>query len=184
MPENGSSFAEEAKALLNNSELRRNLIQIGEVSEDEKAWLLGQASLVLNPSVAEGFGFIPFEAASYGTPVISSRIASLHEVLPSDISAIETYSATQVAAQCLAVISDPELGASICRSLVKQASAYTWDSCAVAVRQLIEAVIANPKNPLEAIWGSGPDPQVLRAPAPDVRERFIRRIRRGLRSVH
>ena len=188
MPENGNSYSEEARALLTNKELRTSLINIGEVTEDEKEWLLSSASLVLNPSVAEGFGLMPFEAALHGTPVVSSRSASLHEVLPDEICGIETFSPSDVARQCLDVMNDSELAESICRTLVKQASIFTWDSCAVLVRQLIETVLTRPKNPLEAIWSTGPDPQALSVPPPSVSQRFslrfIPRIRRGSRPSH
>lgn len=188
MPENGNSYSEEARALLANKELRNSLINIGEVTEDEKEWLLSNASLLLNPSIAEGFGLMPFEAALHGTPVVSSRSASLHEVLPDEISGIETFSPSDVARQCLDVMNDSELANSICRSLMKQASIFTWDSCALLVRQLIETVLTRPKNPIEAIWSTGPDPQALSARQLSVSQRFSRRltsrIRRGSRPSH
>jgi GT2 family glycosyltransferase len=178
MPENGSSYSEEARALLLNKDLRNNLINIGEVNEGEKNWLLTHAALVLNPSVAEGFGLMPFEAALHGTPVVSSRLASLHEVLPSDVSSIETFSPATVAKQCLEVMNDPELAESICQSLTKQASTFTWDASAAKVRQLMEMVLVQPKNPLEAIWGAGPDPQTLQAPPATTSRKIWRRLAR------
>ncbi len=186
VPENGGSYAEEARALLTQKGLRNSLISIGEVSEDEKEWLLSHASLVLNPSVAEGFGLMPFEAALHGTPVVSSRSASLHEVLPSEISSIEAFSPSEVARQCLEVMKDPDLAESNCASLVKQASTFTWEASAIVIRQLMDTVLTHPKNPIEAIWSAGPDPQELRAPQAKLtqraRRRFTSRIRRGLRS--
>lgn len=188
MPEHGNSYSEEARVLLTNNDLRNNLINIGEVTEDEKEWLLTNAALVLNPSVAEGFGLMPFEAALHGTPVVSSRSASLHEVLPNEISSIEAFNPAVVAQQCLELINDPELAQSVCRSLVKQASTFTWEASAIVVRQLMETVLTRPKNPIEAIWSAGPDPQELRAPQATLTQRaarrFISRIRRGPRSSH
>jgi glycosyltransferase involved in cell wall biosynthesis len=178
MPENGSSYAEEARALLSNKDLRNSLINIGEVNEGEKNWLLAHAALVLNPSVAEGFGLMPFEAALHGTPVVSSRLASLHEVLPNDVSSIETFSPANVAQQCLEVMNDPELADSICQSLTKQASTFTWDASAAKVRQLMEIVLVQPKNPLEAMWGAGPDPQTLLAPPVTTSQKIWRRLAR------
>jgi glycosyltransferase involved in cell wall biosynthesis len=188
MPENGSSYSEEARVLLSNKDLRNNLVSIGEVTEDEKDWLLANAALVLNPSVAEGFGLMPFEAALHGTPVVSSRLASLHEVLPSEISSIESFSPTDVAHQCLDVMNDLELAESICRSLVKHSSTFTWNASAIVVRQLMETALSSPKNPIEAIWAAGPDPQQLRPPQATLVQRVARRltprIRRGPRSSH
>jgi hypothetical protein len=129
---------------------------------------------------------MPFEAALHGTPVVSSRSASLHEVLPSEISSIEAFSPSEVARQCLEVMKDPDLAESNCASLVKQASTFTWEASAIVIRQLMDTVLTHPKNPIEAIWSAGPDPQELRAPQAKLteraRRRFTSRIRRGLRS--
>jgi hypothetical protein len=105
-------------------------------------------------------------------------LASLHEVLPSDVSSIETFSPATVAKQCLEVMNDPELAESICQSLTKQASTFTWDASAAKVRQLIEMVLVQPKNPLEAIWAAGPDPQTLQAPPAKTSQKIWRRLAR------
>jgi glycosyltransferase involved in cell wall biosynthesis len=53
---------------------------LGPVSEPEKWWLLSNADAVLYPSLAEGFGLVPFEAATAGTPCLAGSVASLPEV--------------------------------------------------------------------------------------------------------
>ena len=55
--------------------------QLGEVDEAAKWWLLEQAQAVLYPSINEGFGLVPFEAAMVGTPALAATTASLPEVL-------------------------------------------------------------------------------------------------------
>lgn len=50
------------------------------VSSDEKNWLLWNASLFVTPSLNEGFGMTPVEAALCNVPVISTKAASLYEV--------------------------------------------------------------------------------------------------------
>jgi hypothetical protein len=109
-------------------------------------------------------------------------------VLPSEISSIESFSPVDVARQCLDVMNDPDLAESNCASLVKQASTFTWEASAIVIRQLMETVLTRPKNPIEAIWSAGPDPQQLRSPQATlvqrVTRRFTPRIRRGPRSSH
>ena len=178
MPEYGNSYSDEARTLLLNKNIRQHLINIGEVSESEKEWLLAHAALVLNPSVAEGFGLMPFEAAQHGTPVLSSRSASLHEVLPNDVNSILNFSPHEVAQQSLDIMNDPDLSSAICRSLTKQASTFTWNASASKVRQLMEDVLTKPKNPIEAIWSAGPDPQTLHEPPATKARRIWRLIAR------
>ena len=50
------------------------------VTNDEKSWLLWNASLFVTPSLNEGFGMTPVEAAMCCVPVISTKAASLSEV--------------------------------------------------------------------------------------------------------
>ena len=43
---------------------------LSEVEPAERNWLLANAACVLYPTSAEGFGLLPFEAASFGTPCV------------------------------------------------------------------------------------------------------------------
>lgn len=48
-------------------------------SEEEMAFLYRNADLFVSPSLMEGFGYTPIEAAVYGTPVICSKESALYE---------------------------------------------------------------------------------------------------------
>ena len=49
------------------------------IPEEEKNWLLLNATLFVNPSTFEGFGRTPIDAALCNIPVISSKATSLYE---------------------------------------------------------------------------------------------------------
>ena len=55
-------------------------IVVGHVTERTRAWLLAHAAVVLYPSSAEGFGFIPYEAAALGTPATFTSFGPLAEI--------------------------------------------------------------------------------------------------------
>jgi hypothetical protein len=76
----GSSRQEESALLERYPELRASVIDVGPVSEAGKAWLYAQARAVIYPTLYEGFGLIPFEAARAGTPCIYAPLASLLEL--------------------------------------------------------------------------------------------------------
>ena len=78
----GSSAADERRMLSTRPELAAAVVDLGAVSEAEKAWLLGRAGLVLYPTVHEGFGLVPFEAAEHGVPCMWAAGTSLSELLP------------------------------------------------------------------------------------------------------
>ena len=82
----GSSGGEERRYLDANPDVAGVTVDLGTVSEGEKRWLLQNASLVMAPSVYEGFGLIPFEAAAAGVPCLFAAQASLAEVLPEEVA--------------------------------------------------------------------------------------------------
>lgn len=63
-------------AAVNRGRIRR----LGWVNQDQRSALLRGATVLAYPSVYEGFGFVPLEALSVGTPVVASRLASIEEV--------------------------------------------------------------------------------------------------------
>lgn len=52
------------------------------VPAEVKAWLLASASVVIYPTSAEGFGFIPHEAAALGSPSVFTQFGPLAEFCP------------------------------------------------------------------------------------------------------
>ena len=78
----GSSRPREALLLEAHPGLSASVLDVGAVSEAEKAWLLGRSALVVYPSVVEGFGLVPFEAAAYRVPCMWAPGSSLSELLP------------------------------------------------------------------------------------------------------
>jgi glycosyltransferase involved in cell wall biosynthesis len=79
-PAYGSSVEREASLLRQYAELRHRVHLLGPVSEASKWWLLENASVVLYPSTAEGFGLVPFEAASADTPCLTADVSCFPEV--------------------------------------------------------------------------------------------------------
>ncbi len=54
---------------------------LGRVTDEELKWLYNAAKLFVLPSLIEGFGLPPLEAAACGTPVACSDIPTLREVM-------------------------------------------------------------------------------------------------------
>ncbi len=59
--------------------LENRVIHLQNLDETELRYLYENADLFVTPSLREGFGFTPVEAAIYGSPVVSSRCESLPE---------------------------------------------------------------------------------------------------------
>lgn len=77
----GSSTHELEESLLaTHVNLRGSVHTLGHVSHESRAWLLANAAAVLYPSSAEGFGFVPYEAAALGVPSTFARFGPLAEL--------------------------------------------------------------------------------------------------------
>jgi glycosyltransferase involved in cell wall biosynthesis len=89
----GSSREEEASLLEHQPGLTASVIDVGPVSEAEKAWLYQRARAVVYPTLYEGFGLIPFEAARAGTPCLFAPQASLLELAGPDAATLIPWDA-------------------------------------------------------------------------------------------
>jgi glycosyltransferase involved in cell wall biosynthesis len=78
----GSSREREAEILALDPELARFVVDLGPVDEASKRWLYAHACALLYPTLYEGFGLIPLEAARAGLPCLFAAQASLCEVAP------------------------------------------------------------------------------------------------------
>lgn len=65
---------------INNHGLAERIIVMSGISDEELRWLYENAKLFVTPSLHEGFGFTPIEAAICKTPVVSTKCDSLFEV--------------------------------------------------------------------------------------------------------
>ncbi len=94
----GSSRPAEGAYLREHPELARRVVDLGPVSEAEKAWLFAHASAVVYPSVYEGFGLVPFECARAGVPCLFAAQTSLAEVLPAAAATLAPWDEERSAA--------------------------------------------------------------------------------------
>lgn len=140
----GGSGGEEALLRLQHPELRSHLHYLGAVSEGEKHWLLQNAALVLYPSIAEGFGFIPFESAAVGTPALSTSTTSLKEVLGEDVRYIEMLDPAADAATAWDLLSNPASASRQIAAIQARSGFFTWDKVAARTLDFYKQIIALP----------------------------------------
>jgi glycosyltransferase involved in cell wall biosynthesis len=112
--EHGSSRGEEARYLASRDALAKHVHELPSISGDEVRWLYSNASAVTYPTVYEGFGLIPFEAARAGVPCLFAPQASLAETLPPETATLVPWSAAESSERVLALLAEgPERAAHI-----------------------------------------------------------------------
>jgi len=152
-PPSGSSLGLEAERFLADPSLRDSIVQLPSLTEFEKRWMFENSRLMLYPTVVEGFGLIPFEAAMYGLPTLATRQGSLEEVLPTDIPTIEEMSAESMAEIADRLLSDDELRLSVVSSLVQRGSEFSAQKTTDLLVELFLEMTKSVPNRLVAING-------------------------------
>ncbi|MBU6251554.1 MAG: glycosyltransferase, partial [Cyanobacteria bacterium REEB417] len=119
-----SQQAEEA-ALADVPGLRDRVHLVGHVSPASRQWLLAHAMAVMYPSSAEGFGFVPYEAAVLGTASVFGDFGPLKEI--SGASGLPNGWSVQAHTDDLArLLADPAAGAARISQLQRAIAARTW----------------------------------------------------------
>ncbi len=86
------------------------VISMGYQTDEAFEALFADAVALFYPSLNEGFGYPPLEAMKYGTPVLSSAVASLTEVCGAGALFFDPRSIDEMQCRILAVL-DPEVRA-------------------------------------------------------------------------
>jgi glycosyltransferase involved in cell wall biosynthesis len=113
----------------------------GFVPDETLACLYRLASLFVFPSLYEGFGLPPLEAMASGTPVVTSNVSSLPEVVGDAALLIDPYEPESIADAMRRVLSDPALRDSLRERGFARAREFSWDRSIRRVRQIYDEVV-------------------------------------------
>jgi glycosyltransferase involved in cell wall biosynthesis/GT2 family glycosyltransferase len=147
----GTSELDEARFLESRPRLRAHVVSLPEVDEAEKAWLYEQARGVLYPSVYEGFGIVPFEAAAHGRPCFFAAQAALAEVLPSSAATLVPWDAAQSADAVHDVLLDPGKAEALTAEIAAAGRRFTWEATATAVLDAYVDALGSPASALGTV---------------------------------
>jgi glycosyltransferase involved in cell wall biosynthesis len=114
----------------------------GELRDEwELSCLYSGASLLVQPSLAEGFGLPPLEAMACGVPVLASDAGSLPEVLGDAAELLPPREPAAWATAVLGLLSDVARRAALAERGSKRAARFTWERTARATRAIYEEAL-------------------------------------------
>jgi glycosyltransferase involved in cell wall biosynthesis len=105
----------------------------GYVSNQRRAELYAGASLLVLPSLDEGFGLPALEAMALGVPVVASSRGALPEVLGDCGILIDPANVRDLADALEAVTTDPDLAARLRDAGIARAGRFNWPASARAL---------------------------------------------------
>jgi glycosyltransferase involved in cell wall biosynthesis/GT2 family glycosyltransferase len=148
----GSSSSEEAGFLLRHPSVERATVRMGAVTEGEKDWLMARASCLLYPTVYEGFGLVPFEAAAAQVPCAFAPQASLAEVLPAECALIVPWDAAATADRLIGLLDDEGARSRLVAAVAAVGQKYRWDTTAAEAVRVYRDALEGPPS-----WRLSPD---------------------------
>ena len=124
-------------------DLRGRVHTVDHVSADSRAWLLANAHAVLYPSSAEGFGFVPYEAAALGTPSSFAGFGPLAEVSGMQ-SVPRQWTIEEFATDLAQLLSDPHAAELRLSQLRNAIGLHTWAGFAEQLVDFFQHIIGLP----------------------------------------
>jgi len=130
--------------LSGNPDLRRTVVRSG-VQNDVR--FLGfvpievlrifydEARIFVFPSLYEGFGLPPLEAMAHGTPVVTSNVSSLPEVVDRAAVLVNPENVFEIMRALHRVLTDQELRDRMKQRSYEQAAKFSWET---SVRRILE----------------------------------------------
>jgi glycosyltransferase involved in cell wall biosynthesis len=116
----------------------------GFLHDSEAAALVGGAAVLVHPALGEGFGFVPLEAMTLGTPVIAAAVSSIPEVAGEAAILVDAPSEPAAWASALSrLLRDPKKRAAMTSSGQQRAAKFSWQRSARRLLDVYAEVAGN-----------------------------------------
>jgi glycosyltransferase involved in cell wall biosynthesis len=122
--------------------LHKHVRFFGFVPDKTLAVLYRLAGVFVFPSLYEGFGLPPLEAMASGTPVITSNVSSLPEVVGDAALLIDPYDSASIAAAMRRVLTEPALREELRGRGLQRVKEFSWERSVRRVREVYAEVLA------------------------------------------
>jgi glycosyltransferase involved in cell wall biosynthesis len=107
------------------------------------------AKVFVFPSLYEGFGLQPLEAMAHGTPVVTSNVSSLPEVVGNAAVLVNPENVFEVMRAFHRVLVDDSVREKIRQRGYEQVKKFSWDASAQRILEVYGEVAAGAHAPLE-----------------------------------
>jgi hypothetical protein len=143
----GSSRDDERALLASASDLDNVVLELGTVDRSERAWLFGNAKAVIVPSIVEGFGLVPIEAAHHAAPCLYAAQASLVEVIGSELATLVPWDASKSATRVMPLLVDEHQRRAHVERTQAAVRRWSWDRLACELKVTYEQTLRSAYRP-------------------------------------
>lgn len=128
--------------LIQAKELQDRIFILSGLDDERLLDLYSNATALVHPSLAEGFGFTPLEAMACGTPVLVSRAGSLPEVCGDAALYFDPLKPEEIAARMTQIVQEKNLRLEMIERGKARAKEFTWEKCVDGIVELYREAAA------------------------------------------
>lgn len=132
-----ASAAADVRRRISGLDLNGHVLLPGYVTDEALACLYSGASLVVSPSLGEGFGLPAVEAAACGAPLVLSDLPAHRETMADDAVYVTPGNERALADAVVALLGDEELRRSFATRARARVAPRTWDAAGTALAVLL-----------------------------------------------
>lgn len=137
----GMAGGDEIHETIRQLDLSTSVVLAGRVPDENLPGLYAKASLLVMPSLYEGFGFPVLESMAAGTPVVASNIASLPEVAGDAAILVSPHDVEGLANAIADVLVNPSLAEELRSKGLSRAQQFNWQRTAAETVQVYRSVV-------------------------------------------
>jgi glycosyltransferase involved in cell wall biosynthesis len=118
-----------------------DIVFTGFIDENDKEAVYKLASALIYPSLYEGFGLPLLEAMKCGTPIITSNLSSMPEIVKNAAICIDPYKTDEIA-EAMNNVMNPSAIHQLKQNMSHQINQYSWQKCAQKTLELFKSLIS------------------------------------------
>lgn len=135
---------EEIDATIEKLNLQQQIIFAGYVPDEQLPLWYNAASLLVFPSVYEGFGMPIIQAMACGTPVIAANNSAIPEATGQAALLFEPYQVNHLTNHLQDVLNNPNLALTLRQQGFQQARQFSWERSGREMAESYRQALANP----------------------------------------
>ncbi len=129
------------RELVDKLEIAKDVIFLDYIDDNDLALLYNAASLLILPSLYEGFGLPVLEAMACGAPVVASNVSSIPEIINDAGILVDPYDTDSICDGMFRVLTDVKLQEELREKSLKRAKFFSWEETARLMLHEYEALV-------------------------------------------
>ena len=138
----GDTFTKEQQAFIQAHDLESDIFDLGSPDTARLIQIYNAADVLLAPSLYEGFGLTIVEAMACGTPVITSNVSSLPEVVDDAAILVDPLDVEAIVAAVCQLQQDPRYYGQLVAKGLLRSQFFSWQQTAEQVARVYEQVLS------------------------------------------